>query len=209
MKNWQNYYIHPVIVLLYIEMENMPRDVKNKKELDRIRNQWRKKHRILNGKIILWPDKPPEHVNARASKTYNWFWKNILLNLNQQDIPAIISNIKEQISYSEDLEKIRMYRTMIGMAEDAYKLKDLDEIMNYDTQLMYENKPVYNSETGIVYRNGKIFTTDYSEDESEILVRDVEGILVDRLGSGNGKAEKSVKKTRVNTYKDWDYLEQI
>lgn len=186
----------------------MPRDEKNKKELDRQRNEWRKKHRILDGKIILWPNKPPEHVNARASKTYNWFWKNILLDLSQQDIPAIISNIKEQISSEEDPEKIRMYRTMIGMAEDAYKLKNLDDIMDYDPELMYENKPVYNSEAGIVYRKGKMFTTDYSEDESEILVRDIEGVLVGRLSSGNGNGTKSVEKTRLNTYKNWDYSKE-
>jgi len=183
----------------------MPRDADRKKELDRARNEWRKTHRILNGKIILWPDKPPEHINARASKTYNWFWKNILLDLNQQDIPAIISNIKEQISSEEDVKKIRMYRTMIGMAEDAYKLKDLEDIMDYDAELMYENKPVYNSEAGIVYKKGKMFTTDYSEDESEILVRDFDGVLIDRLSSGNGNGSESIEKTRLNTYKDWNY----
>ena len=174
-----------------------------KKELDQERNEWRKKHRILQGKIILWPDKPPEHVNARASKTYNWFWKRILLESNQHDIPAIISNIKEQISAEDDPGKIRVYRTMIGMAEDAYKLKNLDDIMDFDTELMYENKPVYNSETGIIYKDGKIYTTDYAEDESEILVRDVEGVIVNRLSSGNGKED--VKTVRNNTYKNWDY----
>jgi len=186
----------------------MPRDVNNKKDLDRIRNEWRKKHRILNGKIILWPDKPPEHINARASKTYNWFWKNILLELSQQDIPAIISNIKEQISSEEDPKKIRIYRTMIGMAEDAYKLKDLDDIMDYDTELMYENKPVYNSEAGIVYQKGKMFTTDYSEDETEIILRDVEGVIVDRLNSGNGNGKKTVEKTRLEKYKNWEYSKE-
>ena len=101
-----------------------------------------------------------------------------------------------------------MYRTMIGMAEDAYKLKNLDDIMDYDPEIMYENKPVYNSEAGIVYRNGKMFTTDYSEDESEILVRDTEGVLVGRLSSGNGNGTKSVEKTRLNTYKNWDYSKE-
>ena len=183
----------------------IPRDKKRKKELDKLRNEWRKKHRILNGKVILWPNKPPEHINARASKTYNWFWKNILLDLNQHDIPAVISNIKEQIKSEDEPEKIRMYRTMIGMAEDAYKLKNLDDILDYDSELMYENKPVYNSKQGIVYRNGKMFTTDYSEEETEILVRDIEGVIVDRLSSGNGK--KSVSDTRTDAYKNWDYTE--
>ena len=189
----------------YIGVPVIARDKKRKQELDKRRNEWRKKHRILSGKVILWPDKPPEHINARASKTYNWFWKNILLDLNQHDIPAIISNIKEQIKSEEEPDKIRMYRTMIGMAEDAYKLKDLEGILDYDSELMYENKPVYNAEQGIVYRNGRIFTTDYTEEETEILVRDVEGIVVDRLSSGNGK--KSVKETRIDAYKNWDYTE--
>jgi hypothetical protein len=177
-----------------------------KKELDRARNEWRKKHRILNGKVILWPDKPPEHINARASKTYNWFWRKILLDLNQEDIPAVISNIKAQINAEDDPKKIQMYRTMIGMAEDAYKLKNLEGIMDFDIEIMYENKPVYNSESGIVYRNGKIFTTDYTEDETEILVRDIEGIIVDRLSSGNGK--ESIEQTRNNTYKNWNYMKE-
>jgi len=176
---------------------------KRKKELDKERNEWRKKHRILQGKIILWPDKPPEHVNARASKTYNWFWKRILLESSQHDIPAIISNIKEQISSEKDPGKIRVYRTMIGMAEDAYKMKNLDDIKDFDTDLMYENKPVYNSETGIIYKDGKIYTTDYTEDETEIIVRDVEGVIVNRLNSGNGKED--VKTVRNNNYKNWDY----
>jgi hypothetical protein len=95
---------------------------------------------------------------------------------------------------------------MIGMAEDAYKLKNLEEIMDFDTEIKYENKPVYNSELGLVYRNGKIFTTDYTEDETEILVRDIEGIILDRLSSGNGK--ESIQKIRNNTYKDWNYMEK-
>jgi hypothetical protein len=176
-----------------------------KKELDRIRNEWRKTHRILNGKVILWPDKPPEHVNARASKTYNWFWKKILLDLNQHDIPAIISNIREQIKAEDDPKKIRMYRTMIVMAEDAYQLKNLEDIMDFDTELMFENKPVYNSETGIVYLDGKMITIDYTEDESEILVRDLEGIILTRLSSGNGQNESS-SAIRNNTYKNWNYM---
>jgi hypothetical protein len=186
---------------------NLSGNGKRKKELDRIRNEWRKKHRILNGKIILWPDKPPEHINARASKTYNWFWKKILLNLNQHDIPAIISNIKDQIKAENDSRKIRKYRTMIGMAEDAYKLKNLEEILEYDTELLYEDKPIFNSEQGIVYRNGKIYTTDYAEDETEILVRDIEGVVIDRLSSGNGSKEKSISNARIEAYKDWSYTE--
>jgi len=178
-----------------------------KKELDRMRNEWRKKHRILNGKIIIWPDKPPEHINARANKTYNWFWKNILLLLKQHDIPAIISNIKNQINKEKDFRKIRKYRTMIAMAEDAYQLKSLEGIMDFDAELMYDKKPIYNSESGIVYKNGNMYTVDYKEDETEILVRDVEGTIVDRLHSVNGK--KALKKDkRIEAYKNWDYIKE-
>ena len=92
---------------------------------------------------------------------------------------------------------------MIGMAEDAYKMKNLDDIKDFDTELLYENKPVYNSETGVIYKDGKIFTTDYTEDETEILVRDIEGVIVNRLSSGNGK--KDVKTIRNDIYKNWDY----
>jgi hypothetical protein len=37
-----------------------------KKGLDRIRVEWRKKHRILDGRVIIWPDKPPEHIDSNA-----------------------------------------------------------------------------------------------------------------------------------------------
>jgi hypothetical protein len=128
-----------------------------------------------------------------------------LLDLNQHDIPAVISNIRDQIGAESDPKKIQMYRTMIGMAEDAYQLKNLDDIMDYDTELQFENKPVYNSETGLVYRNGKIYTTDYNEEETEILVRDIDGVIVDRLSSGNGTGNESIEQTRSRTYKNWDY----
>lgn len=96
---------------------------------------------------------------------------------------------------------------MIGMAEDAYQLKKLEDIMDFDTEILYEKKPIYNSEQGIIYKNGKIFTADYSEDETEIIVRDIEGILVDRFSSGvNGI--KNIKKTRASTYKNWNYIKE-
>ena len=185
----------------------MSKDNSRKKELDRKRTEWRKKHRILNGKIILYSDKPPEHINARASKTYNWFWKKILLTINTQDIPAVISTIKGQINAETDPKKIQLYRTMIGMAEDAYQLRKLEDIKDYDTELQLGKKPVYNSEQGIIYKGGKIFTTDYNKDETEIIVRDVEGVIVDVLSSGNSKNELN-KDARVNAYKNWDYMKE-
>ena len=178
-----------------------------KKELDRLRNEWRKKHRILKGKVILWPNKPPEHINARASKLYNWFWKNILLEFNQHDIPAIISNLRQQVSVENDPKKIQMFRTMIGMAEDAYQLKNLEDIMNFDKDIIYEKKPVYNSETGIIDKDGKTFTVDYTEDESEIIIRDLEGVIIDKFSFGDNK-EESINVVMNNTYKNWDYIKE-
>ena len=154
-----------------------------KQELDRQRTEWRRTHRTLNGRIILYPEKPPEHVNARASKTYNWFWERILLENELQDIPGIISTLKDHLKNEDDASRIRMFRTMIGMAEDAYQLKRLEGIREYDTELKLGKDPIFNSEDGVVYRNGKLFTMDYNEDESSILVRDVEGLLVDMLQS--------------------------
>lgn len=192
--------------IILLEVEVITTTNKRKKELDKERNEWRKKHRIIKGKIILWPDKPPEHVNARASKIYNWFWKKILLESKQHDIPAIISNIKNQIKSDADPKKIQVHRTMIGMAEDAYKLKDLEDILDFDTELQYDKNPFYNSETGVIYDDGNIFTTDYDENETEILVRDIEGIIIDRLSFGNDK--KSIKEIRNNKYKNWDYAKE-
>ncbi len=178
-----------------------------KKELDRKRSLWRKQHRTLNGRIILYPDNPPEHVNARGNKLYNWFWKKILLEIQPQEIPAVISNLQDQISGVSDGKKIQMFRTMIGMAEDAYKLKKLDDILDYDPEIMMEKKPVYNAEDGVIYKGGKLYTTDYNEDESGILVRDIEGMLLDILSSESIE-KSSHKDERIEMYKHWDYMEK-
>lgn len=177
-----------------------------KKELDKQRTEWRKEHRTLNGRIILYSEKPPEHINARGSKVYNWFWKNILLETEPQNIPAIISAIKNQIKTEQDIKKIRVYRTMIGMAEDCYKLKKLEDIKDYDTELQLGEKPVYNSEEGVIYKKGKIYTTDYNEDESKILLRDIEGIIVDVLYSDDKEKKKGRNTIRNNIYRDWNYV---
>ena len=183
----------------------MSRKNDRKKILDKQRNEWRKKHRTLNGKIILYPDKEPEHVNARASKNYNWFWKNILLPSKQEDIPAIISNIKEQIKATKDKRKTRVFRTMIAMAEDAYKLKNLEEIENIDSEIGLGEKAVYNAEQGLIYKNGKIYTSDFSEYEDMIIVRDQEGTIVDI--QYNGRRDKIKKETNglKKVYENWDY----
>jgi hypothetical protein len=47
----------------------MVKTSERKKELDRERTEWRKTHRSLGGKVILYPKKQPEHVNARGNKT--------------------------------------------------------------------------------------------------------------------------------------------
>lgn len=176
-----------------------------KKELDRQRTEWRKKHRILNGKVIIWPDKPPEHVNARASKTYNWFWKKVLLPTKTENIPAIISNIKDQIKNLKDKRKTRKFRTMIGMAEDAYKMKQLDNILEVDTTIQLGEKAVYNSEQGLIFRNGEYLTIDFSEDETKSILRDQEGVILDIQYNG-GKEEDDVYK-RNKLYKNWDYTQ--
>ena len=182
----------------------MPKNNELKKKLDRKRTEWRKTHRTLDGKVILYPDKNPEHVNARGSKVYNWFWKNILLPINQQEIPAIISTIKNQITSERDTKKIQIFRTMIGMAEDAYQLKNLDDILDYDAELQYGKKPVFDAEQGVIYKDGKIFTIDYSEDESDIILRDVEGVIID-LQKYENKKNNSDEKDRKDLYENWDY----
>ncbi len=175
-----------------------------KQELDRKRTEWRKKHRTLNGRIILYPEKPPEHINARGSKIYSWFWNKILLDAESQDIPALISALKDTMKGESDQKKQQIYRTMIGMADDAYQLKKLEDIREYDPELLFGKKPVYNSEEGVIYKNGDIYTTDYTEDESEILLRDIEGIIVDVFSSETQEGENKNSKREL-LYKDWEY----
>ena len=181
---------------------------KRKKELDAQRTQWRKQHRTLNGRIILYSEKPSEHINARGSKLYNWFWHQILLKAEPQDIPGIISGLQDKVSIEHESQKIRMYRTMIGMAEDAYQLKRLEDIKDYDPELILGKKPVYNAETGVIYKNGTMYTTDYTEDEDAILLRDIEGIIKDVLYSET-RNENTINHLRNNAYKDWQYMEKI
>jgi len=180
-----------VVEKLHKKATIMPKISDKKREFDRKRTEWRKKHRSLNGKIILFPDKPPEHINARGSKTYNWFWKKILLVVNLQEIPAIISNIKDQIRNERDKRKIQKFRTMIGMAEDAYRFKQLEDIKEFDTELQLGETPAYDSDLGIIYKNGKIYTTDYNEDESKLILRDMEGVILDLQYSDNDGKQKT------------------
>jgi len=181
-----------------------------KQELDKQRTEWRKTHRALNGKVILYPDKPPEHINARGNKIYNWFWKNILLSANMHDIPAIITGIKQRISHESDGRKIRTFRTMIGMADDAYKLKQLENIDKFDSELQLGDSSAYNTDQGIIYKDGIYYTTDFTEEEDKILVRDMEGIIIDIQYNGNGKKEEknASSPTSFETYKDWDYMKE-
>jgi hypothetical protein len=186
----------------------MTKQSRRKKELDLQRTEWRKTHRTLNGRIILYPDKPPEHINARGNKVYSWFWGKILRDTLPQEIPAIISGLQDAIKAEKDHRKIQVLRTMIGMADDAYRFKQLEDIKDFDTELQLEHKPVYNAEDGVIYRNGKIYTTDYNEDESEILLRDIEGIILDVLSSEDKAKNLPPSAVRNNTYKNWNYMEK-
>ena len=94
---------------------------------------------------------------------------------------------------------------MIGMAEDAYQFKKLEDIKDYDTELKLGNRLVYNSGEGIIYKSRKTYTTDYNEDESKILLRDIEGIIVDALFSEDKKQRVRI---RNNIYKNWNYIEK-
>ncbi len=185
----------------------MGRNKERKKQLDRQRTEWRKKHRTLSGRIILYPEKPPEHINARGSKIYNWFWKKILLESDQNHIPAIISLVKNQLKHEKNPKSIQRFRTMISMAEDAYQLKNLQDIKDADPELQLGGKPIYDSEAGLIYRNGTIYTTDYNADESSILVRDTEGTIIDRLSSEELDGQTKQQIIRNNTYKNWNYTD--
>lgn len=185
----------------------MAKQSARKAALDQQRTEWRKTHRTLNGRVILYPTGSPEHINARGSKAYNWFWRKILLEVQPQEIPAIISALQDKIKATQNQKTIQVYRTMIGMADDAYHLKQLEGIKEFDTELQFEKKPIYDTEEGVIYNNGNIATTDYNEDESEILLRDIEGIIIDMLSSDDTSANPPVKP-KNNGYKDWRYTKK-
>ncbi|HVP99898.1 MAG TPA: acetyltransferase [Candidatus Thermoplasmatota archaeon] len=183
----------------------MKKQSARKAALDQQRTEWRRTHRTLNGRVILYPNGTPEHINARGSQVYNWFWRKILLEVQPQEIPAIISALQDKIKATQDQKKIQVFRTMIGMADDAYHLKQLEGIKEFDTELQFEKKPYYDTEEGVIYNNGTIATTDYNEDESGILLRDIEGIIVDVLSSDDTRPNQPPKNTKNNVYKSWRY----
>ena len=179
-----------------------------KAALDQQRTEWRRTHRTLNGRVILYPIGAPEHVNARGSQVYSWFWRKILLEVHLQEIPAIISALQDKIKTTQNRRTIQVYRTMIGMADDAYHLKQLEGIKEFDTELQFERKPYFDTEEGVVYNDGSIATTDYTEDESEILLRDIEGIIIDVLSSDDTRPDQPQKTPRSNVAKGWRYTEK-
>jgi hypothetical protein len=185
----------------------MVKTSERKKELDRERTEWRKTHRSLGGKVILYPKKQPEHVNARGNKTYNWFWKKILLPINMHDIPALISMMKQRINREDDKRKIRKFRTMIGMANDAYQLKQLEDISEYDSDLQMGTDAALNNTKGLLYQGGKMYSTELNEQEDTILIRDMEGIIVDIHYGNNGSevSQDQQQSTNASIYKDWNY----
>jgi len=170
-----------------------------KREHDRRRTEWRKTHRALNGKVILYPNNPPEHINARGNKIYNWFWKNILLPVDMHDIPPIITSIKQQIRNEEDKRKIRMLRTMIAMADDAYQLKQIENIDNYDGELQLTKSGSYNTNQGIIYQRGGYITTDFSENEDKIIIRDMDGVIID-VFYGNENDVNEVDEDNMSSF---------
>lgn len=176
----------------------------SKRELDRKRTEWRRSHRTLNGRIILYPDHPPEHVNARGSKVYSWFWREVLLGLHAADIPPIISTLQDCIKATRGPQEIQRYRTMIGMAEDCYQLKQLDEIDRFDPELQMNPTVSYDSEEGVIHRDGSVSTMDYNQEETAILLRDIEGILRDVLSTEESRVRSS-RLPKFSQYSDWDY----
>jgi len=130
------------------------------------------------------------------------------MEIKTQEIPAIISNLRDHIKTTDNTENIRLFRTMIGMAEDAYKLKTLDDIKDFDSEIQIDKKPVFNSMDGIIYKDGNIYTADYNEDESKMLIRDIEGIVVDVLYSQSGDDKSINREIRNNNYKNWNYMEK-
>ena len=61
----------------------------------------------------------------------------------------------------------------------------------------------------MIYKGGEIYTTDYTEDEDEIIVRDIEGIIVGALSSDDKQDSVKLKTVRNNTYKNWNYMEKM
>jgi len=96
---------------------------------------------------------------------------------------------------------------MIGMAEDAYQFKRLEDIKDYDPELILGKKPVFNAETGFIYKDGTRYTTDYTEDENAILLRDIEGVIKDVFTSEN-RGENLDQDSKTTMYKDWAYMEK-
>ena len=69
-------------------------------------------------------------------------------------------------------------------------------------------KSIYDADQGRIYQDGNIYTAEFSEEEDKILIRDVEGIIVDIQYGNNGGEKPSDTSEKKSSYKNWDYLKK-
>ena len=50
-----------------------------------------------------------------------------------------------------------------------------------------------------------MYSTELNEDEDAILIRDMEGIIVDIQYANNGGEQTQEQASKVSIYKDWEY----
>lgn len=68
--------------------------------------------------------------------------------------------------------------------------------------------PLKVGEDVVICENHKVFTYDFTENEDGVIVRDIEGVIVDMYGDESEDEEREPKKkSKREIYGDWDYDE--
>jgi hypothetical protein len=89
---------------------------------------------------------------------------------------------------------------MIAMADDAYQLKQIENIDTYDGELMLSPTGPYNTNQGIIYQKGGYITTDFSDDEDKIIIRDMDGVIIDIIyGNESEESEENVGRENITS----------
>ena len=78
---------------------------------------------------------------------------------------------------------VHSFSVLLNWYKFEFESSELEDIKDYDMEIELGKNPIYNSGEGIIYKDGQIFTTDYTDDESKIIIRDIEGIIIDAIYS--------------------------
>jgi len=119
---------------------------------------------------FIFRGKKFQHRSARGS-TLRYKLDELCADFTIEELKVLLKNYDERAKNEEDEQQVREFRTCCKIIRDWIKIKKVAN--GYYTDAFWD--------TGKGALIGeKIFTVELSEDEKEIVIRDEEGIIVDR-----------------------------